>query len=40
MSPSIRNLVVNPAIEVVSDEPCEPGRRRAVIAVTGLLCAL
>lgn len=36
--PSLRNMLVNPEVTVVSDAGIEDGQQRAVLKVTGLLC--
>lgn len=36
--PTINNVWVNPEVTVFSDVQAEPGKRRAILVVTGLLC--
>lgn len=36
--PSIRNVLVNPEVTVVSDADIAVGQKKAVLTVTGLLC--
>ncbi len=36
--PGIRNIWINPAVTVFSDVELIPGKRRAILTVTGLLC--
>lgn len=38
MAPTWKNLLVNPAVRIMTDDPAGDGRRRARIHVTGLLC--
>lgn len=37
-APSLNNILVNPAVRIVSDKQLEFDQRRAVLEVTGLLC--
>gem|GEM_PF-1912104 len=36
--PGLRNVLVNPEVTVSSDSEPEPGLRKSVLTVTGLLC--
>lgn len=36
--PNLRNIWVDPNVEVISDAEVMPGERRAELTVTGLLC--
>ena len=38
--PKLQNLLVNPVVHVLQDEPTANGYREAVLAVDGLVCRL